>query len=272
MRLKHKFDQLREKDEKALIAFITAGDPDLETTEKLVLEMERKGADIIELGLPFSDPLADGPVIQRASQRALEGGTRTPQVFELISRLRKKTEIPLVILTYYNLVFSYGQETFLKGSALAGVDGLIIPDLPLEESHQIKKTAQSEGIDLIYLLAPTSTDDRIINTAEMASGFIYCVSLTGVTGIREEFSCSVENLINRIKNFTSLPLALGFGISNPQQAGEAARYADGVIVGSALVRIMEEHTDNTELLIHKVGEYVSSLKEGILGKFSDFGL
>ncbi len=272
MRLKQKFDELRAKGEKALITFITAGDPDLETTEKLVLEMERRGADIIELGLPFSDPLADGPVIQKASQRALEGGTRTPQVIELISRLRKRTEIPLVILTYYNLVFSCGQETFVKGSALAGVDGLIVPDLPLEESHELRKTAQSEGIDLIYLLAPTSTDERIIKTADMAAGFIYCVSLTGVTGIRKEFSYSVQNLINRIRNYTSLPLAIGFGISNPEQAAAAASYADGVIVGSALVRIVEEHGNNPDLLISKVGEYVSSLKEGILGHFSDFRL
>lgn len=263
MRLKQKFDLLREKNQKALIAFITAGDPDLLTTEKLVLEMERRGADIIELGIPFSDPLADGPVIQRASQRSLEAGTRTPQVFELVFRLRKKTEIPLVLLTYYNLVFSYGQEIFLKNSAQSGADGLIIPDLPLEESYQLRKTAHLEGLDLIYLLAPTSTEERIIKTAEAASGFIYCVSLTGVTGIRKDFPCSVENLINRIKNYTSLPLALGFGISNPEQSASAARYADGVIVGSVLVKIVEEHKDNTQLLIHKVGEYVSSLKGGM---------
>lgn len=270
MRIKNTFTQLKENGEKALITFITAGDPDLDTTERLVLEMERKGADIVELGLPFSDPLADGPVIQKSSQRALEGGVRTPDMFQLVRRLRKNTDIPLVILTYYNPVFSFGLKAFVKEAASAGVDGLIIPDLPLEESDELKKITSSQGVDLIYLLAPTSTDERIKRTDKKAGGFIYCVSITGVTGVREEFSSSIENLIKRIRKYTSLPLALGFGISNPQQAGLAAYYADGVIVGSALVKIVEQHGDNPDLLIKKVGEYVGSLKEGIPGQFSDF--
>lgn len=263
MRIKEKFKTLKKKGEKALITFITAGDPDLETTERLVLEMEKRGADLIELGLPFSDPLADGPVIQKSSQRSLEKGTRTPQLFELIKRLREKTDIPLVILTYYNPVFSYGQEIFVKGAALAGADGLVIPDLPLEESQELRKITRENELDLIYLLAPTSSEQRIKNTARVAQGFIYCVSLTGVTGVREEFSASAENLIKDIRKHTTLPLALGFGISTPQQAEKAAMYADGVIVGSALMKVIEDNSNKRELLIKEVGELVGSIKKAL---------
>ncbi len=272
MRIKEKFENLKKKGEKALIPFIMAGDPDLETTERLVLEMEKRGADIIELGLPFSDPLADGPVIQQSSQRSLEKGTRTPHVFELVKRLREKTDIPLVILTYYNPVFSYGQEIFIKEAAQAGVDGLVMPDLPLEERDELEETARETGLDLICFLAPTSSRDRINKTAQRARGFIYCVSLTGVTGVREEFSPSAENLIKDIRKHTSLPLALGFGISTPRQAGKAARYADGVIVGSALMKIIDKYGENGDLLVQEVGEFVASLKKAVTGQFSDYRL
>ncbi|RQD77749.1 MAG: tryptophan synthase subunit alpha [Candidatus Syntrophonatronum acetioxidans] len=272
MRIKEKFETLKKKGEKALIPFIMAGDPDLETTEKLVLEMEKRGADIIELGLPFSDPLADGPVIQQSSQRALEKGTRTPHVFELVKRLREKTDIPLVILTYYNPLFSYGQEIFVKGAALAGVDGLVIPDLPLEERDELEEITRERGLDLICFLAPTSSQERIKKTARRAQGFIYCVSLTGVTGVREDFSTSAEKLIKNIRQHTFLPLALGFGISTPHQAGKAARYADGVIVGSALMKIIAQHGENRDMLVKEVGEFVGSLKRAVTDQFSDYRL
>lgn len=259
------FDRLREKGEKALIPFIMAGDPDLETTEKLVLEMERRGADLVELGLPFSDPLADGPVIQQAAARALQGGTRTPDLLGLARRLRSRTAIPLVILTYYNPVYRYGAGRLVKEAASAGINGLIIPDLPLEESGEMQRLAGEAGIDLIYLVAPTSTEDRLRETGEKARGFIYCVSLTGVTGEREEFSAGAANLIKRVKKYTTLPLALGFGISTPGQARQAATCAagvDGVIVGSALIRMIEENRGSASL-VEKVGDYVGRLKAAI---------
>ncbi len=268
MRLKDTFEQLKSRGEKALITFITAGDPDIETTEKLVLEMEKRGADIIELGLPFSDPLADGPVIQQSSQRALERGMNTSLFLEMVSRLRQKTQIPLVVLTYYNPVFSFGEERFVKEAARAGLDGIIIPDLPLEESRSLYQLAQTQGIDLIYLLTPTSTEERIRLTADRAGGFIYCVALTGVTGVRENLSQKAEDMVSRIRKITSLPLALGFGISTPEQAELAAAFCDGVIVGSGIVRMVEQMGENPEDLVKEVGAFVGSLKEGTRRQFS----
>ena len=261
MRIKSTFEELKSRGEKALIAFITAGDPDVETTEKLVLEMEEKGADIIELGLPFSDPLADGPVIQKSSQRALKKGMNTSAFLEMISRLRQKTRVPLLVLTYYNLVFSYGEEKFITDAARAGIDGLVIPDLPLEESSSLQSLALQQGVDLIYLLTPTSTEERIRMTSERAQGFIYCVALTGVTGVRDNLSINAEDMVKRIKNYTPLPLALGFGISTPQQAGEAAAFCDGIIVGSGIVRMVEQLGESPGNLLREVGNYISSLKE-----------
>ena len=267
MRLENTFERLRNCGEKALITFITAGDPDIDTTEKLVLEMEKKGADIIELGMPFSDPLADGPIIQKSSQRALERGMNTSLFFEMVSRLRRKTQVPLVVLTYYNPVFSYGEEKFIRDAARAGIDGLVIPDLPLEESRLMQSVTLQQGVDLIYLLTPTSTEERIRLTAERAQGFIYCVALTGVTGVRENISLKAEEMVNRIRKFTSLPLALGFGISTPQQAESAAAFCDGVIVGSGIVRMVEQLGESPEDLLKEVGNFVSSLKEGTRGQF-----
>lgn len=268
MRLENTFERLRSLGEKALIPFITAGDPDIETTEKLVLEMEKRGADIIELGLPFSDPLADGPVIQKSSQRALERGMNTSLFLEMVSRLRQRTQVPLVVLTYYNPVFSYGEEKFVKDAARVGIDGVVIPDLPLEESRSLQSLTQKQGVDLIYLLTPTSTEERIRLTMERAQGFIYCVALTGVTGVRENISLKAEEMVNRFRKYTSLPLALGFGISTPQQAGMAAAFCDGVIVGSGIVRMVEKLGDNPGDLVKEVGDFVSSLKEGTRGQFS----
>ncbi len=244
-RLARTFARLRESGKKALMPFFVAGDPDLDTTRELCLAAAAAGADLIELGLPYSDPLSDGPVIQAASQRALAAGTTTRRVFNLAAELRRELELlgldlPIVLLTYYNPISRFGPEAFLAAAAEAGVDGLVVPDLPLEESRGLDAAAEAAGLDLIQLLAPTSTDDRIREAGRRARGFIYCVALTGVTGTRESLSGRAGELVERARPHTDVPLLVGFGISNPDQAAEVSRLADGVIVGSALVRLAAE--------------------------------
>ncbi len=239
-RLAERFRLLRRRGEKALLCYLTAGDPDLATTAELCRAAADAGADGLEIGLPFSDPLADGPVIQEASVRALAAGTGPRQVFELVSRVRAELELPLVLLTYFNPIYRWGVARFLGEAADAGLDGLVVADLPLEEGAEAREQARRQGIDPIAFIAPTSTAERLQATAREASGFIYCVSVTGVTGAREAVSSRVEDLVRRAREYTDVPLAVGFGISSPAQVRQVARYADAAIVGSALVRLAAE--------------------------------
>lgn len=262
-RIARAFETLGEKDEKALITFITAGDPDLHTTKELIFALEGAGADIIELGIPFSDPMADGPTIQASSERAIKAGTHLADVLALVKEVRKKSEIPIVLFGYYNPVFKFGLKRFARGSHAAGADGVLIVDLPAEEAGELKDELDREAIDLIFLLTPTSTDERIRLISGKASGFIYFISVTGVTGARKGLSADVHGYVKRVKRFTDLPVGVGFGISNPAQAKEACMNADGVIVGSAIVNLIAKNGPD---LLKEVGGFVSGLKRGITHK------
>lgn len=248
------------KSGKAFIAFITCGDPDLETTYQAVLEAIDNGADLIELGIPFSDPTAEGPVIQAASLRALKAGVTTDKIFDLVVRLRQKTDVPLVFMTYANKVFSYGAQCFIETCERIGIDGLILPDLPFEEKEEFLPLCQKYHIDLISLIAPTSAN-RIAMIAKEASGFIYIVSSLGVTGIRNEIKTDLKAIIDVVRQNTQIPCAIGFGISTPQQACDMSKLADGVIVGSAIVKIFEQYGKDAP--VH-VGSYVKQMKLAML--------
>jgi len=261
-RICRRFCDLSRRGEKGLITFVTAGDPDLETTAGLVLSLEKAGADIIELGVPYSDPLADGPVIQQASQRALAGGTTLPKIISLVSGLRTKTQAPLILMTYYNPVLQYGLEPFVSDAARAGVDGLIVPDLPLEEAGELAGLMAQEKMCLIPLIAPTSDRERIAEITAGAAGFVYCVSLTGVTGIRDTVPEQLQEFMATARSCTDLPLAVGFGISNPQQAATVADSCDAVIVGSALVKTINDHAGSDDLL-DIVSKYISEMKAAV---------
>ena len=261
-RIQKRFDWLKSKSEKALVAFITAGDPDLATTQELFSVIEEGGADIIELGVPFSDPLADGPVIQAASQRSLKSGTTLKKIVQLVRDIRKSSQLPIVLMTSFNPVFVYGQEAFVKDAVEAGVDGVIIPDLPPEEAGEFDALAKAKNLDMIHLLAPTSTQDRIEMVGAQSRGFVYYVSLTGVTGARDSIAKGVEDKVTRIKQATSLPVLIGFGISGPEQAKAASGFSDGVIVGSAIVRMIDETPDPTERK-EKLKVFVRSLKQSL---------
>jgi len=242
---------------KAFIPFITAGDPSLERTEEFILEMIKAGADMVEIGIPFSDPIAEGPVIQEADNRALASGTTVDGIFEMVRSLRGKTQIPLVFMTYLNPVFKYGYEEFFMRCETCGIDGIIIPDLPFEEKEEVRPFAQSHGVDLVSLIAPTS-DARIKSIAESASGFLYVVSSLGVTGMRSEIKTDLRSMVNRVRAVSCVPAAVGFGINTPEQAREIAGIADGVIVGSAFVRIIAEHKDASGPHIYR---YAKMMKE-----------
>ena len=254
------FAELRRRGERALMPYICAGDPDLETTYEAVLELQRQGADALELGIPFSDPIADGPVIQAASQRALDAGTTPGAVLALVQRLRAAgCQMPIALMTYANIVYRPGPAAFAAAAAAAGADALIVPDLPMEEEAELRQACRERGMHLIGFLAPTSTDERIAATAASGSGFIYLVSLTGVTGARDALSERFVPLAARARQRTDLPLCVGFGVSTPEQAGRVAAIADGVIVGSALVRIIREGLPRPELL-RRLGESAAALK------------
>ncbi len=259
-RIDNKFKELKKINKKALIAFITCGDPDLHTTEKLILEMERHGVNIIELGVPFSDPLADGPTIQEASQRALANKITLNKILNFVKDLRKSTDIPLALMTYYNPVYKFGIEKFGKSALESGVDGVIIPDLPPEEAEEF--TLFKGILDIIYFISPISSSERIKMVSRAGQGFIYYVSLTGVTGARKTLSHDIKNHLRQIKKVASIPVAVGFGISTPSQAKEIAKYADGIIVGSAIIDIIKKNLGKKHL-IKKVGEFVRSLREAI---------
>lgn len=245
---------------KAFIPFITCGDPDLETTGKVVRAAAENGADLIELGIPFSDPTAEGPVIQGANIRALAGGITTDKVFDFVKDIRRDVKIPLVFMTYANLVFSYGAEKFMSKCAETGIDGIILPDLPFEEKDEFQPVCDKYGVDLISLIAPTS-EQRIAMIAKEASGFIYVVSSLGVTGTRSEITTDIGSIIKVIREHTEVPCAVGFGISTPLQAQKMASLSDGAIVGSAIIKIIEKHgRDSAEY----VGEYVREMKQAVL--------
>lgn len=244
---------------KAFIPFITCGDPDLETTAKIVREAVANGADLIELGIPFSDPTAEGPVIQGANIRALKGGVTTDKVFDLVRELRKDVTVPMVFMTYSNVVFSYGADKFISTCKEIGINGLILPDLPYEEKEEFLPQCKKYGVDLISLIAPTS-ENRIAMIAKEADGFIYLVSSLGVTGTRSEISTDLKSIVDVIRQNTSVPCAIGFGISTPEQAKKMADIAGGAIVGSAIIKIIEQYGKDAPKY---VGEYVKSMKDAV---------
>lgn len=244
---------------KAFIPFLTCGDPDLETTEALVKAMAAAGADLIELGIPFSDPTAEGPVIQGANLRALNAGTTTDKVFDLVKRLRQSVTIPMVFMTYANVVFSYGSERFLKNAAEAGVQGLILPDVPYEEKADFEPLCEKYGLELVSMIAPTS-HDRIKMIASEAKGFLYCVSSLGVTGVRSSITTDIGGMVELVRQVTDTPTAVGFGISTPEQAKNMAQKADGVIVGSAIVKLIAQYGRDA---VQPVAEYVRQMKDAI---------
>lgn len=258
-RIDKKFEVLKGEGRKALITFITAGDPDIETTYDIVLAIEEVGADIIELGIPYSDPLADGPTIQASSQRALNKGVKIPDIMRIVEKIRFKSDIPLVYLVYYNSIFKYGIQKFLKESKDVGIDGLIIPDLPIEERKDILEEADKYDIYLIPLVAPTSKE-RIKLITENGKGFVYCVSITGVTGAREDIETDIEEYMKTVSQYTNMPKAIGFGISTPEMAKKLKDFSDGIIVGSALVERIAKGYNKSEML-QEVKSFVSSLKE-----------
>jgi tryptophan synthase alpha chain len=231
------------KGNKAFIGFLTAGDPSIEKSADFIMDMVSAGADLVEIGIPFSDPIAEGPVIQRANIRALKGGAGMQKVFWLVEQTRKKTQTPLVFLTYLNPVFRYGYEAFFKRCEQAGVDGVIIPDMPFEEQDEVKGIAEAHGVDVISLIAPTS-EERVKKIAAKSSGFIYIVSSMGVTGVRDKIETDIAGIVKAVRSATNTPTAVGFGVNTPDQAAHIARVADGVIVGSAIVRIIEEHGED----------------------------
>ena len=244
---------------KAFIPFITCGDPDLATTKACVLDAVRAGADLVELGIPFSDPVAEGPVIQEANERALKGGVTTDKVFDLVRELRQETQVPLVFMTYANVLYSYGAERFLSTCREIGIDGVILPDLPYEEKGEFLDVCHQYGIDLISLIAPTS-EQRIAMIAGEAEGFLYIVSSLGVTGTRSEITTDLSGIIKVVRENTDLPCAIGFGISKPDQAQKMAALSDGAIVGSAIVRLIHESGADAP---SKVYEYVKEMKDTV---------
>ncbi len=262
-RIEKRLAALRSEGKKALVTFITAGDPDLATTERLVPLLERSGADIVELGMPFSDPMADGTAIQLSSSRALEGGVTLAGILDTIRAIRSVCQVPIVLMGYYNPVFTYGVERFAADAAAAGADGVLLVDLPPEEVAEFKVSADRHGLHTIMLLAPTSDLNRMKRVARMGSGFLYYVSVSGVTGARSRVEGSVSEQVARLRQATKLPVAVGFGISTPEQAAQVAASADAVVVGSALVRLFEAYRGDD--LARELGDAVAGLKAGIDG-------
>lgn len=251
-RIEGTFKRLRSETRRAFIPYVTAGDPTLEATEEIVLELERSGADIIELGVPFSDPMADGPVIQRASERALANHVSVGDCLELVRRVRRRSEVPIVIFTYLNPVLSLGIQRLGGEFRSAGVDGVLVTDMVPEEAVEFREVLRASGIDAIFLVAPTSTDERIKRVVEASSGFVYAVSRTGVTGVRQSLSEAAATLVGRVRRFTDLPIAVGFGISTPEQVREVWQHADAAVVGSRIVTEIENNA-NDPALVEKVG-------------------
>lgn len=258
-RIDKKFKDLRKRKKKAFIAYVTAGDPTLSMTKNIVLALERSGVDIVELGIPFSDPLADGPTIQAASHRALLKGVSLRKIFSTLSDIRKATQIPIAFMTYYNPVLRYGVQGFVKSCRQTGVDGVIIPDLPFEEAADLVRYTKKYGVAAIFLTAPTSTRARIGNIVKRSTGFVYYVSLTGVTGARKKLPAEVTSKVRIIKSMTAKPVAVGFGVSNTGQARSIAKIADGVIVGSAIVKIIADNQKSSKMLIARISNFTKNL-------------
>ena len=263
-RIDRVFKRLKARGEGALIPFITAGDPDLATTRALALEMAARGADLLELGIPFSDPLADGPIIQAASNRALRMGVHLKEVLQVAGALRRETEIPLILMGYYNPILQYGLERTVQEAAALGVDGFIIPDLPPEEAGPWRLAAAKAGVAAIFLAAPTSGDERIHRIGRLTRGFLYYVSVTGITGARRELPPELIAALREVRSLVKCPLAVGFGISSPEQVARLATYVDGVVVGSAIVQRVARLKG--QKLIKEVGEFIAALKEPLRAK------
>lgn len=258
-RIGKRFEDLKAKSEKALVCFLTTGDPDLATTKALALELEQAGIDALELGVPFSDPLADGPSIQASSFRALQNGVNVSKVLGLVAEIRQTSELPIVLMTYLNPAQSYGLERFAKDAGEAGVDGVIMTDMPPEEADEWRELAGKNGIDTIFLLAPTSPAARISSVAEAATGFIYCVSRTGVTGAQKEAPMEMQAMIPAIRQATTKPAVIGFGVSKPEHVRQVCELADGAVVGSALVDLVVKNKDNPDM-VSIVGSFARELK------------
>ena len=260
-RLAARFAALQADGSKALVTFVTAGDPDLATTEEIILLLESSGADVIELGVPFSDPMADGPTIQLSSERALRSGTTLHGILELVKRVRTRTEIPIILMGYLNPVHAYGYDSFCRDASEAGVDGVLLVDMPPEESSEMTVPARLYDLDVIFLLTPTSDSERIAAVEKLGSGFVYYVTVTGVTGARTTVSHSLAQELARVQQVISLPVMAGFGISTSEQAAEVGKLADGIVVGSAIVKLFEQFSG--EELKLQLGSYVSTLKQAL---------
>lgn len=254
------FNRLKQQGKKGFIPFITAGDPDLATTEELLVTLGQSGATLIELGVPFSDPMADGPVIQRASERALKHNFGLQKLLDTAARARTRTDVPIILFSYYNPLLQFGLKRVAQAVRDAGLDGVLVTDLTLEESGEFEAELHAQGLDMIFLIAPTSTDERLTLVAEHASGFIYAVSRAGVTGTRDTVSAEAKKLVNRMRQFSDLPIAVGFGISNAEQVADVHRYADAVVVGSAIVAEMERLSGSPEL-VERVGKFLTGLRK-----------
>lgn len=261
-RIEKTFAELKKRGEAALIPFITAGDPDLPATLKIMRALERGGADCIELGIPFSDPTADGPTIQRSSERALKGPVSLPAIFRLVRQFRAGSAVPVILFGYYNPIFCFGVEKFAREAAAAGVDGILCVDLPPEESSELQRWTDAVGLDLIFLLSPTSGPERVHQVARNARGFIYYVSVTGVTGARRAMDDGVRAEVARVRKMSSLPVGVGFGISTPEQAAWIASFADAAVVGSALVERIEK-AKGSDAKAKQAGKFIAQLKGAI---------
>ena len=265
-RIEAKFEQLRAEGRSAFMPYVCAGDPTQEISRKLLLTLEEAGADIIELGVPFSDPIADGPTIQKASERALADKISLRGVLDMVETLRQETQIPIVLMTYYNLIFRMGEAEFCAAARKVGVDGVIIPDLPPEEASTLLEVAPTYNLATIFLAAPTSPPERMRFIASVSTGFIYCVSVTGVTGARSSLSEELQPMVTELKKQTGKPVCVGFGISTSEQARTVARLADGVIVASAIINVMEEHLGDEAAILSNVKEFAEELTAGVRGE------
>ncbi|MBE9486327.1 MAG: tryptophan synthase subunit alpha [Chloroflexi bacterium] len=262
-RIDKSFAALRQRRETALIPFLTAGDPDLATTVQLIRTLAANGADLIELGVPFSDPMADGPTIQAASERALAAGTTLKKILQIVTEVRTDCQVPLVLMGYYNPIFRYGAERFARDAAAAGVDGLLLVDLPPEEIGEISTAMRDSGIALITLLAPTTPLQRMQKLVAAAEGYLYYVSMTGITGTRKIVPADIRMAVENIKGMTDVPVGVGFGITTVEDAKAVGKFADGVVVGSALVKIIADYAQSDELL-PRVGRFIAELKQGLV--------
>ena len=259
-RIDDAFNTLKQQGKKGIIPFVTAGDPDLATTERLLVELSQAGATLIELGVPFSDPMADGPVIQRASERALKNNFGLQDLLDSAARARKQIDTPIILFSYYNPLLQFGLKRIAQATRDAGLDGILVTDLTPEESGEFEAELRANELNMIFLIAPTSTDERLRLVAEHASGFIYAVSRAGVTGARSSVSAEAEKLVTRMRQFSTLPIAVGFGISNAEQVRDVRRYADAVVVGSAIVAEMERLIDAPDIA-QRIGQFVTRLQD-----------